>query len=81
MNDKLNAHHAENYRLLQAEAQLELYRDDNGHDADNIKSLEQWFVVNDECITARFGKPIDPYKVLSKDQIRATLKDRNLIGL
>ena len=74
MNDKVNAHHAHCHRLLQAAAYIELYRRANGHGPESIEDMKQWRLSTGE-------KPIDPYKVLTQDQIREELKGHHLVSV
>ncbi len=55
---------AEGYRLLQAEALLELFSRENGRRPAHTEELETW------AETAGLPRPIDPFSVLTPEQIK-----------
>ena len=55
---------AHRHRLLIAAAILELYRRDVGDQPRSLEALRAWVVSN-----PNLPKPIDPYSVLTTDQI------------
>lgn len=58
---------AEKYRLLQAAARLKLFKQEHGHDARDMEELENSPSPNPG------PRPIDPYVVLTREEIEATL--------
>ena len=54
---------AEGYQLLEAEALLELFSRENGRRPTNMRELEKW------AETAALPRPIDPFSVLTPEQI------------
>lgn len=60
---------ARKYQLLQAAAMIELFRMDFGRGPASIKEIEDWAEYRS------FTKPIDPFAVLTRDQIDETLRN------
>jgi len=73
VTDRLPEHGTDTYCRLQGAALLELFRRAKGHDCRDTESLELWIVENDGAIASRYGRPIDPYKVLNDDEISRVL--------
>jgi hypothetical protein len=64
-SEELERYEAE---LLATAARLKLYRQRFGRDPDSIAALEQW-------AQASFEQPIDPYSVLSREEIAQIWED------
>ncbi len=62
---------AENWRLLQAEALLELFRRDTGRDPANLEELQAW-----RSRQVAMRRPIDPTLVLTPERIAEVMKWR-----
>jgi len=54
--------------LLETAAGLKLYRQQHGHEPPSIEALNAW-------IDATQAKPIDPYSVLSREEIAQLWED------
>jgi hypothetical protein len=55
-------------RLLEAAAQLKLYRAHHGHEPASPAALRTW-------IAATYPEPLDPYAVLSREEIMQLWED------
>ncbi len=60
----------EKYRLLQVAAMLKLFEQANGRGASTMQELEKWLAAN------HTGQ-IDPFAILSRDEIEAKAKSWN----
>lgn len=60
-----NRFDGEKYRLLQAAAMLKLFEQANGRGASTTQELEEWLAASD------IKGPIDPFAILSRDEIEA----------
>lgn len=69
IQNKMDERDAKKYRLLQAAAMLELFRMDFGRAPASMHEFEAW------AVNQRFRSPIDPYAVLTHDQITETLRN------
>jgi hypothetical protein len=58
----------EKHSLIQAAALLKLFRQENGREASGPEELAAWLA------NAKFGKPVDPYKFLTEQEIEEALK-------
>jgi hypothetical protein len=66
--DKRDAHQ---YRLLQAAAMIELFTLAHGRGPDTSDELGEWLKTRTDIL-----RPIDPYAVLTDEQMSATLAKR-----